>query len=307
MPGPAPPAEVDVDEPLVRALLAEQHPDLAGELAPLSEGFDNSVWRLGHDLVVRLPRRRLGAELIEVEQRWLPELAARLPLPVPTPVRVGRPALGYPWRWSVCPYLPGALAADRPPAPAGAAVALGGFLAALHVGVPDDAPTNPHRGGPLAGRRDLLEGHLGAVVGLVDRGRVLEVWRSAAEAPAWDGPPVWLHGDLHPLNLLVVDDRISGVLDFGDLTAGDPATDLAVAWMLLDEPGRGLVRDAAGRGPLGPVDDATWARARGWALALGIAFLAHSAQDERMARIARRTLGAVGVPVGGPPAPPASP
>ena len=183
------------------------------------------------------------------EQRWLPVVAPRLPLPVPAPVRAGRAALGYPWPWSVVPLLPGQLAAREPPAdPAGAAASLGGFLAALHAPAPPDAPANPNRGIPLAERAAAVTDNLSVLGGLVDRGAATRAWRAALATPAWGGAPVWVHGDLHPANILVRRGRISGVIDFGDITAGDPATDLSVAWMLLPT---GLPRGLPGRLPRG--------------------------------------------------------
>ncbi len=160
-----PAAEVDVCVELVRQLLAEQHPDLAGQaLGVLANGWDNLVATIGADLLARLPRRALAAELVANEQRWLPVLAPGLPLPVPVPVRVGRPARGFPWSWSVVPFLPGRVAAlAAPDHLAAAAEALGEFLAALHVPAPPDAPVNPFRGGPLAARAGQFTEHLGLI------------------------------------------------------------------------------------------------------------------------------------------------
>jgi aminoglycoside phosphotransferase (APT) family kinase protein len=150
-----PAAEVSVSPALVRRLLEAQQPDLAHlPVRLMAYGWDNFMYRLGDELAVRLPRRAAAAGLIVHEQRWLPVVAPRLPLPVPAPVRAGRPALGYPWPWSIVPLLPGQLAAREPPAdPARAAASLGRFLGALHVPAPPDAPANPLRGIPLAPRR----------------------------------------------------------------------------------------------------------------------------------------------------------
>ncbi|WP_234313846.1 aminoglycoside phosphotransferase family protein [Streptomyces sp. NBRC 109706] len=284
-----PSAEVSVSVELVRRLLADQHPDLAElDIEVLANGWDNLVCRLGRDHLVRLPRRAASAGLVVHEQRWLPGLAQRLPLPVPAPVRIGRPGHGYPWAWSVLPFLPGEIAARTPPADPGAAGrVLGGFLAALHLPAPGDAPANPSRGIPLAGRTARVLAQLPQVADPVERATALRVWQSVTAVPAWDGPPVWLHGDLHPANILVDHGAVAAVIDFGDITAGDPATDLAVAWMLLPAPGRAVFRRAYGR-----ADDNTWARARGWALALALVFLAHSADNPLMAGIGRRTLNA---------------
>ena len=290
-----PAAEVSVSPELVRRLLAAQQPDLAHlPVRLIAHGWDNLMYRLGDELAVRLPRRAAAARLIVHEQRWLPVVAPRLPLPVPAPVRAGRAAPGYPWPWSIVPFLPGQLAAREPPAdPAGAAVGLGRFLAALHVPAPEDAPVNRNRGVPLAERTAVVAENLGIVGSMVDRGAALRAWRAALAAPAWGGAPVWLHGDLHPANILVHRGRISSVIDFGDITAGDPAADLSVAWMLLPADCRGDFRDAY-RAVGGHAEgDDTWARARGWALALSLAFLAHSADNPVIAAIGRRTIGAV--------------
>jgi aminoglycoside phosphotransferase (APT) family kinase protein len=291
----APAAEVAIGAPLVRSLLADQHRDLADlTLAHVASGWDNDLFRLGDDLAVRLPRRGAAAVLIEHEQRWLPQLAAALPLPVPVPVRVGVPTRSYPWPWSITRWLPGEPAAARAPAdPSEAAETLGRFLEALHRPAPSDAPRNPFRGGPLRERATPTEArldHLGGELerAAIDRDRLRVCWRDLATTRAWPSPLVWLHGDLHPGNLLVSAERLSAVIDFGDITSGDPATDLAVAWMLFTPGDRARLRARAG-----DIDDDTWARARGWALALALAHLESSANLPRMASVAFRTLTAV--------------
>ncbi len=287
-----PAAEVDVTWSLVHGLLLRQHPDLAAlRLRHVSSGWDNEVFRLGDELVVRVPRRALAAPLMDNELRWLPLLSAGLPLPVSAPVRAGRPDESFPWRWAVARWLPGSIAADTPlDDPRQAAGALGRFVRAFSRQAPDDAPVNPFRGVPLAARDPALRerlAHWGAVAA-VDHRAVLARWEHALAAPDWGGPPLWLHGDLHPANLLVDRGRLSGVIDFGDLTAGDPTTDLSVAWMLFDETGRAIFRDAAA----GP-DEATWARARGNALAHGVACLDSSADHRVMSAVAHRTIASV--------------
>jgi aminoglycoside phosphotransferase (APT) family kinase protein len=281
--GPA--AEVDVDEALVRALLREQHPDLAAlAITPLATGWDNVMYRLGDDLTVRLPRRAASAYLVLHEQRWLPELAIDLPLPVPVPMRIGRPGAGYPWPWHVCPWLPGQPIEHQPPDDlTAAAAALGSFLRAIHRPAPTDAPVNPYRGIPLAQRTDRLVDGLDLLGGAADRSRVESLWELLVATPPWAGPPVWLHGDVHPLNLLVHDGVLSAVIDFGDLTSGDPASDLAVAWMLFPPSTRRTFLEACG------VDPDTWTRGRGWALALGVAM---ANGDDRMAAIGLRSIAA---------------
>ncbi|MFI7427811.1 aminoglycoside phosphotransferase family protein [Micromonospora sp. NPDC049836] len=284
-----PAAEVPVSVELVRRLLQQQHPDLADlPVEVLANGWDNLVCRLGEEFLVRLPRRTVAAALVAHEQRWLPELAGRLPLPVPAPVRVGCPTTQFPWSWSVVPFFPGRIAArSEPDDLRSAAATLGGFLRALHAPAPPAAPVNPSRGIPLAGRAEGVRTAL-AHLEPADRAVARRIWAAAAAAPAWDGPPLWLHGDLHPANILVDRGRISAVIDFGDLTSGDPATDLSVAWMLFPAEQRAAFRHA-----YGGADDATWERARGWALVLSLVFLTHSADNPLMRGIGERTFRAV--------------
>jgi aminoglycoside phosphotransferase (APT) family kinase protein len=177
-----------------------------------------------------------------------------------------------------------------------AAADLGGFFGALHAPAPRGAPANPYRGVPLAERADGFARNLQALDGGVDRTAVRTAWQDALAVPAWDGPPVWLHGDPHPANILINAGRVSAVLDFGDITAGDPASDLAIAWMMLPAACHGEFRAAYAAAGHGTVADATWARARGWALSLALVFLAWSADNPGMHEIGRRTLERVLAP-----------
>ncbi len=291
-----PVAEVDVTVELVRALLAAQHPDLADRpLQVVANGWDNVVLRLGDDLAVRVPRREAAAGLVAHEQEWLPGLAPRLPLPVPAPVRVGTPCADpfFPWAWSVVPWFDGlsALSVDRALRRA-FAPDLAAFLTALHVSAPPEAPVNPYRGVPLAVRDESVRERLTS--GYVpDDGSLLALWSRLVDVPAWDGPAVWLHGDLHPANLVLAPGghRLGAVVDFGDMTSGDPATDLATAWITFDAVGRRVFRDAM-TARCG-TDDATWERARAWALVLGTAFAAHSDDDPAFAELGAHTLAQV--------------
>jgi aminoglycoside phosphotransferase (APT) family kinase protein len=279
-----PAAEVDIDVGLVRRLLEEQAPDVADlPLSLATNGWDNVIYRLGDDLAVRLPRRELAVPLVEHEQRWLPELAPRLPLPIPAPVHTGKAALGYPWPWSVVPWFDGVAALQHPPADLNAAAqTLGEFVRALHSSpVPDDPPVNPWRGVPLAARDKVTRES-------IDRIDVLKQWEQALSLPEWSGPPVWLHGDLHPGNVIVGDGAISAVVDFGDLTAGDPATDLFVAWAMFPPDVRKVFRAAAG-----DIDDDTWARGRAWALAWGSVVIANSADNPAYSRLGHQMVDAV--------------
>ncbi|MFE7480335.1 aminoglycoside phosphotransferase family protein [Streptomyces sp. NPDC057552] len=261
--------QTEITAELVRELLRDQHPDLAGLPVSLgARGWDNQLWRLGDDLAVRLPWATEGADaLLLKEHAWLPGLAPRLPLPVPVPQRLGEPSNAFPRPWTVATWVPGA-PADRAPAtrPVEAAEALGAFLTALHQPAPAAAPVGAYgRGGPLAA---LAEGFGRQLASAVGRGLVAEpdavraVWEDAVAAPDWTGPALWLHGDLHPANILTENGTFCGVIDFGDLCAGDPACDLAAAWVLL--PDGAADRFHAAYRPA--ADPATLRRARGWAV-----------------------------------------
>ncbi len=293
-----PPAEVAIDEDLVRSLLSEQHPDLAD--APLTiagEGFDCTMVRIGDDLAARLPRRAFGVPLMAVEQRWLPELAPRLPIPVPTPLRTGRPGAGYPWPWSVVPWYAGA-SVDRAPLDARAADPLARFLVALHQPAPDDAPLNEWRGVPLATRADAV-GQWHAMLATRDDGltsaeldRVRRIWDRTRAVPI-DVAPTWLHGDLHPRNVISDEGRLAAVIDWGDVCRGDRATDLAAIWMLLStadarREAQRIVTTATGSG----VSEPTWERARGWTIFFGSVLMAAGldGEDLSFAEAGRRSL-----------------
>ncbi|MEV8513806.1 aminoglycoside phosphotransferase family protein [Dactylosporangium sp. NPDC051484] len=280
-------ADIAVDAALVRRLILEQHPDLDGPLSQVAMGWDNAIYRLGADLAVRLPRRRVAAELVYREQHWLPRLAVALPVPVPVPVRVGVPSGGFPFPWSITPWLTGTVVAASPVAPRAAfAAQLAGFLAALHVPAPAAAPANPVRGVPLSTRAEAMAERF--ATGRVPAG-LRGLWDELVAVPFWAGPPLWVHGDPHPGNLLTgPDGRLAAVLDFGDLTSGDPATDLAAAWLVFDAPARAVFRAALGCGP--GRDEATWQRARGWALNIGAALAADATGTPEMAAVAEHTL-----------------
>ncbi len=294
-------ADVDVTTQLARALLRAQHPDLLpladARLETAANGWDNVVLRLGDDLALRLPRREAAAHLVEHEQAVLPVLAPRLPVPVPAPVRVGgaEPALGYPYAWSVVPWFDGETAARTPVARRTAwAPALGRALAALHVPAPSNVPANPFRGVPLADRAPAFAERLGRAD--AETRPVLEAaWAAGLAAPAYDGAPVWLHGDPHPGNVVVGvgaadgEDTLAALVDFGDVTGGDPASDLATAWLSFDAEGHEAFR-AAYAAAGGPTDDATWTRARAWAASLALALLAFPDDHPLMAEVGRHAV-----------------
>jgi aminoglycoside phosphotransferase (APT) family kinase protein len=288
----APAPDFHVDEALAARLVDAQHPDLAGEVRLVANGWDNAMFRLGDRLAVRMPRRREAVGLMWNEQRWLPGLAPRLPVAVPAPVRNGRPApeLGYDVPWSIVPWFDGASGLVFDAETRGVAVnGLAGFVAELGaIPAPADAPANAYRGVPLEHRDVDVRARLA-------RGRIPEasglarVWDRALAASAWSGPPVWLHGDLHPHNLLLgPSGALVAVVDFGDITAGDPATDLATAWLTFDDRARRVFRAEleARRG----VDEATWDRARGWALVIASAVVDRTGPTGAFGRVASYVL-----------------
>ncbi|WP_097866864.1 aminoglycoside phosphotransferase family protein [Streptomyces sp. rh34] len=254
--------EIEITADLVRGLLQEQHPDLAGlAVREVTGGWDNQQWRLGGELAVRMPRTERAPELQRKERRWLPVLAPRLPLPVPNPVRAGEPSVRFPKPWTIMTWVPGE-PLDRTSISRGdhAAGALADFLRALHVEAPVDAPAGSDRGGHPGLHTEGFDHFFHAVVPEDVAAEVRAVWDDAVAAPGWEGPPVWVHGDLHPANVVVSDGTLSGVIDFGDLFAGDPAWDLAAAWVVLPGGAASRFFDAYGR-----ADGATIRRARGLA------------------------------------------
>ncbi|WP_256106595.1 aminoglycoside phosphotransferase family protein [Streptomyces sp. ODS05-4] len=275
-----------IDADLARRLVGAQFPQWAGLPLKLLDpaGSDHVIYRLGEDLAVRLPRHDGAVGQAAKELRWLPRLAPELPLPVPAPVAVGAPAFGYPWPWAVSRWLDGeaatveALAHSRR-----AAEQLAAFLAALQRFPPPDAAETGSVPDGLSGwaleerdreTRDAIAG----TSGVFDAAALTRLWDAALGAPGWGRPPVWFHGDFHTGNLLTVDGRLGAVIDFGGLGVGDPACDLMIAYTLMTAETRAVFRDALG------VDDATWLRGRGWAMATGLnAYTFYAATDPRVA------------------------
>jgi len=284
--------EVDTDVDLVGRLLAAQFPHWADlPIEPVhSAGTDNAIYRLGDDMAVRLPRIHWATGQPEKEHRWLPRLAPLLPLAIPVPLAKGTPAEGYPWHWSVHRWLEGETATiERITDPGRVATELAQFVAALQgidaTGGPPPGEHNSFRGAPLATRDAPTRAAIASLGSAIDARAVTAAWEAALRAPAWHGPPVWLHGDLQAGNLLAVRGRLSAVIDFGCLGVGDNACDVMVAWTYLSAGTREAFRAALA------VDDATWARGRGWALSVGlIALPYYQRTNPVLAGIARRAI-----------------
>ena len=268
--------EVRVDEALVRRLLAEQFPEWAdlplGAVEP--RGTDNWLYRLGAELVVRLPCRERTVATLVRERTWLPRLAGRLPLEIPRPVAAGKPGAGYPWTWSVYRWLEGENAIDAPAADlARAAADLAALLEALRQVDPNGGPgpgeENFFRGAPLVTFDARVRADLVHLRDEIDVEAATAVWDEALRAPGPAGPPVWVHGDLDRRNLLTRQGRLAAVVDFGCVGVGDPACDVAVAWKVLSPETRDSFRSALS------VDEPTWSKARGWTVSQALGALAY--------------------------------
>jgi aminoglycoside phosphotransferase (APT) family kinase protein len=265
-----PAAEIELSVADVRALLSVQHVQFAHlPITAGPSGWDNVIFRLGDDMAVRLPRRESAAQLLEHEQRWLAQLAPQLPLPVPVPIRVGLPSERFPWHWSITPWFEGETA-DRSPLSPDQVEVLASFLQSLHTPTPAEAPHNPWRSIPLTQMQTRFEqcavdyeSRSGAPDAQLHR-----IWEQAVQTPI-DIAPTWIHGDLHPRNVLVQDGRLSAVIDWGDLAQGDCASDLAATWMLLPQ-----ANDRARfMSQYRSASTHTWTRARGWALLIALIVL----------------------------------
>ncbi len=255
--------EVEVDAALVRRLLATQMPQLADRAlrAVGPWGTDNAIWRLGDDLVVRLPRIHWAAGQIDHEATWLPRLAPYLPVAVPEPVAVGEPAAGYPFPWAVHRWIPGDGAAlDRIEDPIGFALDLAEVVRRLQVVPTTGAPAATNRARPLREYDESTRHTIDAARHLIDAAAALSVWEEALAAPPHLGPPVWVQGDLEG-NCLVRDGHLCGIVDWGSACAGDPAVDVQVVWSpLFTDASRAAFLDDLG------IDGAALARSRGAAI-----------------------------------------
>lgn len=284
----------EITAELAGQLIARQFPEWADlPVTPVAlKGWDNTTFRLGDQLAVRLPNGEGYAAAVEKEQRWLPALAPDLPLPIPQPIALGRPGYGYPWSWSINRWLAGEPASvGRIGDLTAFAADLGDFLTALNAidarGGPPAGPHSAHRGGLLAffddeeipEAIDLMAGRVD-----VDVDAVRDAWR-AALSTRWERSPVWVHGDVVGSNLLVVDGALSAVIDFGCSAVGDPACDLVMAWTFFDGDSVHEFRRHL------PLDEATWARGRGWALWKALVTIRRAQQTGRDENADARRFG----------------
>lgn len=285
--------EIDIDAGLVGRLVAAQFPQWEGARLTRvgAHGTDHAIFRLGDRLAVRLPRHPGAAGQVEKEQAWLPRLAPHLPTPIPAPVAAGVPTDSFPWPWSICVWLEGEPATEAPlQHDAGVGRALGAFVKSMGAipadGAPAPGPHNAWRGVDLKARDKVTRRAIEALGDQIDGDAARSVWDRALEARRWEGPPIWLHGDLMPGNLLLQGERLAGVLDFGCMGAGDPACDLIPAWNLLAGQGREAFHAAA------DLDAASLARGRGWALSVALVQLPYYQETNQViAANARRTIG----------------
>lgn len=263
--------EIDIAPDLVRSLIVQQFPHLADRrIEKLSSaGTENAIFRLGNDLAIRMPRVESAAKQAEREAIWLPRLANHLSLAIPEPVELGQPSEGFPHHWAICRWLEGenAFVHPIPDLPAGART-LARFVGSLReapVAVDSSLIARTlGRGVDLVHRDSATRSAIESCAGLADIATLREIWAEALSAPRWERDPVWVHGDIHVGNLLVKDERITGVIDWGCLGMGDPACDLTVAWSMLDRESRAIFRAELG------VDDATWIRGRAWAISVAV-------------------------------------
>jgi aminoglycoside phosphotransferase (APT) family kinase protein len=282
--------EDEITADVAARLVAAQFPQWAAlPVTPVAlNGQDNTTFRLGDELCVRLPSASCVPQVAK-EHRWLPVLAPQLPLPIPEPVAMGRPGAGFPRPWSVYRWIAGEPASVARVADLTAfASGLAGFLTALHaIDATDGPPAGAHnflRGGPLATWDEQTRQLIRQAADDIDAEAAASVWDTALASTS-EQAPVWIHGDLSASNMLVADGALHAVIDFGGVAAGDPAYDLVMEWEFFTGEAA-----AAFRGGLS-LDEATWARARGWALWKALASISREKNKGNGGRIAARHLG----------------
>ncbi|WSQ14557.1 aminoglycoside phosphotransferase family protein [Streptomyces sp. NBC_01231] len=289
-----PDGRAGIDAALVKRLIAAQFPQWTGlAVTPVEvDGWDNRTYRLGDDMTVRLPTAAGYVPAVGKECEWLPRLAASLPVAIPTILAQGAPGEGYPFPWSVRGWLKGQTSSpERIADLTRFAIAVADFVLALQrcdvVGGPAAGEHSWYRGASPAHYDDETRRCLAVLDGRVDTRRASEVW-DAALAAEWHGAPVWFHGDIAGGNLLVMDGKLTAVIDFGTSGVGDPACDLVIAWTMFSGASREAFRNTVGQ------DDGMWARARGWALWKALLVLSECIDtDEALAASSRPVLDEV--------------
>jgi len=280
--------ELMIDETLAQRLIASQFPQWSGlEIRRVaSTGTDNAMFRLGDNMVVRMPRIHWAVDGIANEQAWLPHFAGRLSVPIPALLGKGVPGEGYPWHWSVMNWLDGhnpvvGAIAD----PAGLVQSLADFILSLRRMPPAEGASMRRQ---LPAFDEQVRRDIKALEGEIDTAAVTSIWEAALKVPYWTEPSVWLHGDLASGNLLLVDNRLAAVIDFSGIGIGDSCDDLQMAWNLLQADMRPVLRDAVG------ADEATWIRARARSLAQALVQLPYYRDtNPSLAESARHVIGEI--------------
>ena len=259
-------SKVEINITLVRELVASQFPQWADlEVRPVEiDGHDNRTFHLGDAMSVRMPSHKRYAAHAVSEQTWLPKLAKHLPLPIPDPIGIGKPSPIYPWPWTINRWVPGDNASiDNISNMNEFAEDLAGFLNSLRSidasNAPSPSPDNFYRGGSLSMYDSETRECIEALSDIIDRSTAEAVWETALMS-SWDHPPVWIHGDVAIGNLLVRNGKLSAVIDFGQLAAGDPACDTTIAWTFFSGSSRKIFQRKLN------IDNDTLARGRGWGL-----------------------------------------
>lgn len=287
--------ELQIDIFLVHRLLAAQFPEWASlPIKPVQpSGTDNAIFRLGDEMVMRFPRGERASHTLEKEIEWLPRLASQLPLAIPTPIAEGKPAEGYPFLWSAYTWLEGETPTHHTGRLKQMAIDLAGFVTALQRIDPASGPRpgahNFFRGVALEERDGVTRAAIAALGRAIDHEPAIAVWEAAVREREWERPPVWIHGDLDPRNVLVSHGRIRAVIDFGGLGVGDPACDVMAAWKFFSADSREVFRKELS------VDDSTWIRGRGWALSQALIALSSYTDKTQPALVheARRWIAEV--------------
>jgi len=284
-----PEAEIRIDKALVGSLIRSQFPKYADlSISKFANGWDNETYRLGEKMIIRLPRRSVAVPLLLHEQKWLPVISPLLPIAVPNMIHKGMPQEFYPWPWSITPFFSGKTCLESTFTNSNKeAERMAKFITCLHVKAPEDAPVNSSRGIPLSGRREAFEKHVFELKNQIDGPSITRIFEELMAIEQWQEPPVWLHGDLHALNIIVHQGEINAVIDWGDLCSGDPATDLGSAWYLFHKKDREIMKRHLS------YDENTWLRGKGWALSYALVCLAYSNDNPKVHKMGSRLLDAV--------------